>query len=124
MANILKTNKTIEHKGMVLNSVYQVIDRIVVDKLKKEAEITYYTFSDKELRDNVNNSLIHGRLTATGEDYDTYFSPTVVAGNGDQFDLAYQWLMTQEWSSAVYDEEGEITTPAVLWSDIFKSDEV
>lgn len=113
MANVLKPNTKILHpsKGIEISMAYQVIDRIEKDKRERKAWITFYTFEDEAFKMNRNNSIIHLRLEVDGEDYTTFFSPEAVAANGDEFDLAYQWLMTQEWQ------------PGVLWSDVFTSDE-
>lgn len=123
MAYTLKQNQKVTMKGLDFDTAYLVVDKVEVNKQKKQATVTYYTFPSKALRSDANNSLKHNRLVVTGKDYDTYFAPSVVAANGDQFDLAYQWLGLQDWTPAQYNEEWVEVAPAVLISDLFESDE-
>lgn len=122
MAFILKDGKKLTHptKNIELDFVYQVIDKVDINKRTKELFITYYTYEKDEYKTNINNSFMHDRLKVGEEDYDKYFLPYVNDNANDLFACAYTWLYTQEWESK-RNRDGSFTI--TKWNELFRSDE-
>ena len=97
MANIRKTDKPLQAKGLSVQTAYLVIDDFA--KLDKQQKIaTYYVdvYADSTLRNDRANLIIkRAAETCAGEDFDKYFStPEQSVMGKNPHKAAYQHLLT------------------------------
>lgn len=105
MALKLKTSKTIEDEyGNTYSDAYAVVDQNNGNKKRKQQHFTLETYKDQQARQDDKQPVKAQSYTVTGDEYDTYFAPSVIAADGDQYSQAYQYVKDLEENTGTEEE--------------------
>ena len=113
MALTRKEGKPYNHHGIEVQTAYQVIDNFAKYD-KKERQAIYYidTYASKAMREGGRTNLLNRATESVSSDeFDTYFSCKIMDDNGNQFNKAYEHILTIKESvpKPAYDTKQEVS---------------
>ena len=127
MACILKQGKNIvspfDNKAN-LSFVYMVIEQQETDTTNHSASFIINMYGRTCTKNERRTDIIKPMLSlncesSTQSDFDTYFSPTAIANDKDQYHQSYLWFLSQ----IIPPEHKIVGETSIVWSDLLQSDE-
>lgn len=120
MALKLKPNKTFEDShGNIYEEIYGVIDQNNGNKRERVQHFTFEIYKDHQARIDKKEPVFSQSYDVYGEEFDTYFAPSVIANDRDHYHQAYIYLLNVKKNIGTEEEPDMVK----VWQDL-ESDEV